>query len=123
MDQQTIFTQIKLDLEKKGYDVYDGDLPPESTPYPFIYLGEAQQVDAIAKGRLISGDIYQTIHVWHNNPRKRGTLSRIIEEVKDTCCRVAGANGAGIRSINSRILPDNTTQVPLVHGVIEADFI
>lgn len=42
--QQELFTKILKDLSALGFDVYDGFLPPEDTPYPFVYLGEVQQL-------------------------------------------------------------------------------
>ena len=50
--QQELFTKIKLELEKKGYSVYDGALPPLETPYPFIYLGDMQQIDDANKSAV-----------------------------------------------------------------------
>lgn len=43
--QQELFTTLKLELEKLGYGVYDGFLPPEDTPYPFIYLADSHLID------------------------------------------------------------------------------
>ena len=69
--QQELFTALKLGLETLGYSVYDGALPPEDTPYPFVYLGDFRQSDSAAKGEIY-GYVYPTIHVWHNNARQRG---------------------------------------------------
>ena len=41
--QQELFTELLLKLKELGYDVYDTFLPPEDTPYPFIYLADSQQ--------------------------------------------------------------------------------
>ena len=71
--QQEIFTRIKRDLERFGYGVYDGILPPEGTPYPFVYLGDSQSDDRPTKTQ-INGVVYQTIHVWSNTPKNRGTV-------------------------------------------------
>ena len=70
--QQELFTELLLQLKKTEYDVYDTFLPPEDTPYPFIYLADSQQTDTQTKSAAI-GNVYQTIHVWHNNPKQRGT--------------------------------------------------
>ena len=43
--QQELFAALLLALRKQGYDVYDGALPPEDTPYPFLYLGDSRQTD------------------------------------------------------------------------------
>ena len=120
--QQELFTAFKLALEAKGYAVYDGALPPEDTAYPFIYLGEFRQTDAELKN-AVTGIVYPMIHVWHNNWEQRGTVSKMLLDIK-TICRTLGhtTNFAWImRNINSRILADNTTKTPLLHGVFEAD--
>ena len=58
--QQELFTELLLRLKEKGYDVYDTFLPPEGTPYPFIYLADSQQTDDSNK-TAIFGNVYQTI--------------------------------------------------------------
>ena len=66
--QQELFTALLIAAREQGYDVYDGALPPEDTPYPFVYLADSRQADAETKDAVI-GSVYQTIHVWHNSPR------------------------------------------------------
>lgn len=120
--QQELFTAIKLALEEKGYAVYDGALPPENTPYPFIYLGDFQQIDTEHKN-AITGSVYPVIHVWHNKPGQRGTVSKMMLEIKFVCrCLERTPNFAWrVRNLNTRILADNTTKTPLLHGIVEAD--
>lgn len=55
--QQELFSTIKTELEDKGYEVYDGVLPHENTPYPFIYLGNMQQIDNEAKAQFLAAYI------------------------------------------------------------------
>ena len=120
--QQELFTALKLALEALGYDVYDDELPPEGTPYPFIYLGEFQQTD-IEHKNAITGTVYPTIDVWHNNREERGTVSKMLLDIK-TICRNLGhtTNFAWlVRNVSSRILADNTTNTPLMHGIVQAD--
>jgi hypothetical protein len=118
--QQEFFTRLKLDLEAKGYNVYDGALPPAGTPYPFIYLGDNMQSEQDTKSELI-GDVSQTVHIWHNSPEKRGTVSKMLVDVKATARAIAKTpNFAWLVRIGAqRILTDNTTKTPLVHGVVE----
>lgn len=121
--QQEIFTRIKKDLERFGYDVYDGILPPEGTPYPFVYLGDTTSDDRSTKTQ-INGLVYQTIHVWSNTPKNRGTVSEMLFEIKKLC-RIIGETQTfswSVRNINQRIIPDNTTGTPLLHGVLEIEF-
>ena len=74
--QQELFTKLLTEIKALGYDVYDGFLPPDGTPYPFVYLADSQQTDDANK-TAVFGNVYQTIHVWHNNPRQRGTVSKM----------------------------------------------
>lgn len=62
--QQELFTELLLEIKKLGYDVYDGDLSPDDIPYPFVYLGDSQQIDAAVK-TAVFGEVFQTIHIWH----------------------------------------------------------
>jgi hypothetical protein len=119
--QQELFTAYKLGLEAKGYAVYDGALPPENTPYPFIYLGDFRQSDQQLKN-AVNGFVYPTIHIWHNNPNQRGTMSAIIYDIKAVIYQIEKTNGFSwlVRSVDARIIPDNTTKTPLLHGIVEA---
>lgn len=121
--QQEIFTAIKLDIQRKGYKVFDGMLPPDKTPYPFIYLGDMQQIDDENKSAVF-GNVFFTIHIWHNSPKKRGTVSGMLLEVKDTCRHIEHTENFDwyVKNINQRIVTDNTTKAPLLHGILEVEF-
>lgn len=67
--QQELFSALLLELKKQYPDgVYDTFLPPEGTPYPFIYLADSDLNDRANK-TAVFGTVSQTIHVWHDNPR------------------------------------------------------
>lgn len=119
--QQEFFTRLKLDLEALGYDVYDGFLPPEDTPYPFIYLGDNNQSDKETKTAVI-GNVYQTVHVWHNNPKQRGTASAMVLAIKTACRKIEHTDNFSwvVQNISSRIFGDNTTKT-LLHGVVNVE--
>lgn len=121
--QQELFTKIKLDIEAKGYAVYDGELPPENTPYPFVYLGEFRQSDTGLKGAIV-GNVYTTIHVWHNSPKKRGTVSQMLLDIKTICRHIEHTDGFSwlFNSVTQRIITDTTTKQPLLHGVLELGY-
>ena len=121
--QQEFFTELFLRLKENGYDVYDGFLPPEGAVYPFIYLADSQQTDDANK-MAVFGNVYQTIHVWHNNPMQRGTVSGMLGTVKGICRRLRYTKSFAwdLRNIEQRILTDSTTKQPLVHGLLEVEF-
>lgn len=119
-EQQTLFTYL-VETLSKSYDVYDGMLPPEGAAYPFIYIGENQYMDDLYKGS-VGATITQTIHVYHNNVRKRGTMSKIIADIKAVCREMEESAGWLLTSCSAQILPDSTTSEPLLHGVIDVTF-
>lgn len=120
--QQELFTALKLGIEAKGYTVYDGVLPPDGTPYPFVYLGQFRQSDIELKNAVF-GSVYPQIHVWHDSPKKRGTVSQMLFDIKTVLRSIerTGSFAWCVRSISQDILADNTTKTPLIHGVIDAE--
>lgn len=121
--QQELFTKLLTEIKALGYDVYDGFLPPDGAPYPFIYLADSQQTDDANK-TAVFGNVYQTIHVWHSNPRQRGTVSKMLLAIKNTCRKLEHTDNFAwdVRNVNQRILPDKTTKQPLLHGLLEIEF-
>lgn len=121
--QQELFTAVKLGIEALGYAVYDGFLPPAGTKYPFVYLGEMRQQDTETK-TAVMGNVYFTIHVWSDTPKNRGTVSQMLLQIKRACRSVQHTKNFAwaVRTITQNIRPDNTTQTPLLHGIVEAEF-
>lgn len=121
--QQELFTELLLQIKALGYDVYDGFLPPEDTPYPFVYLSDSQQSDNENK-TAVFGTVYQTIDVWSNNPKNRGTVSSMLLAIKQTCRKLEHTSNFAwnLRNVEQKIIPDNTTKQPLLHGILEAEF-
>ena len=123
--QQELFTALlgKLRSEFGEEDVHDGFLPPEDPPYPFIYLADVRQSDSQTKSGM-TGSVTQTIHVWHNDHEKRGTVSGMLLKIKKLCAELEHTNNFGwlLTSIDTQIQPDTTTKRPLLHGVLEAVF-
>lgn len=118
--QQELFTALLVEL-KEHYDVYDGYLPPAGTEYPFVYLADSEQSDEANK-EAVFGTITQTIHVWHDNPKKRGTVSAMMLKIKQICRDASNTSGWMLTGMNQTILADDTTGARLVHGIIIAEF-
>lgn len=121
--QQELFTELLLRIKGLGYDVYDGCLPPEGTPYPFVYLGDSQQSDESNK-TAVFGIVYQSIHIWSNTPKNRGIVSAMLMAIKTACRQIdhTGNFSWMLRGAEQRILPDTTTKTPLLHGFLETEF-
>ena len=121
--QQELFTIFKLELEKLGYDVYDGFLPPKNTPYPFIYLADSKGTDEANK-TAVFGNVLQIVHVWHNNPKQRGTVSKMLLAIKSVARKINKTDNFSwfVMDVEQRILADTITSTPLMHGVLELKF-
>lgn len=120
--QQEFFSALLVALrDKYGTNVYDGFLPPEGTDYPFIYMADSQQVDDAGNKMQVLGDVYQTIHVYSNTPRSRGSISAILRDIKQTAYAITRTPSYQweMVGVNQQILPDNTTASPLLHGILE----
>lgn len=121
--QQELFTELLTEIKKLGYDVYDGFLPPDGTPYPFVYLADSQQIDEANK-TAVFGSVHQTIHIWCDNPKRRGTVSKMLLAIKNACRKLDHTENFAwnVRNVNQRILPDKSTKQPLLHGLLEIEF-
>ena len=123
--QQVMFTAIRQGcVALFGEDkVYDSGLPPDGTPYPFVYLADNQFVDDAGNKSLVIGNNYQTIHIWHDNPDERGTVSGMIAQVKSMCRKIRNTASFSwdFRNSDARILTDMTTKAPLLHAVITVE--
>ena len=125
--QQELYSRLLVDLRRyfkeSGYEVYDGALPPEGTPYPFVYLGDFRQNDTDTKTQTV-GSVFPTIHVWHNNTRQRGTVSMMLLAIISLCRTIKNTDNFSwmMKDVTQNIIPDSTTTTPLLHGTFEAEF-
>ena len=120
--QQELFTALLIALRAEGWDVYDGALPPDGTEYPFVYLGDSIQNDTANKSAVF-GHITQYIHVYHDNVRKRGTVSEMLLKIKTICRNIGTENHIWqVRGIDQHIMPDTSTAQALMHGALAVDF-
>lgn len=119
--EQEVYNAIYDICGNLGYDVYE-ERPDDSATYPFVDLGEQfDQKTPTNKDRLF-GNTQVTIHVWHT-ARKRGTFTEMIGNIEHEVWKLKSTPRFSLRinSVNKQFLTDNTTNVTLLHGVIEAD--
>ena len=119
--QQEFFTALRAALLSihPGM-VYDTFLPAEGTPYPIIYLAGTDQTELNTKSAPTVGRITQDVRIWHDDPRKRGTVSSLMADVK------AAARGIhytehykyDVTVTESRLTSDSSVSPPLVYGII-----
>ena len=117
-EQQEYFMALRQALKNKGYKVYDGALPPENTPYPFIYLaGSWNNPTDIKRGDL--GRITQVVQVW-GTYKMRGTISAISEDVLKIAQSIQTTENFAYKvrknETEQQILNDDTTTTPLMQG-------
>ena len=112
--QQELFTYFKTQL-----NAYDGQLPPQGTPYPFYYLADTRQQFGSAKSQD-HGYVTLIVHIWHNNDKQRGTVSEMMDTVLNTAGTLSETSTYKWSLIRNeteqQILADNTTTPSLMHG-------
>lgn len=121
--QQELFVRLYEDLKALGYDVYDAGLPPEGTPYPFIYLADTDGDDEETKTQTV-GEVMQRIRVYHNDPGQRGTVSKMILDIKNVCRKIRKTENFSwfVEHINYRIIPEAAGNSTLLHGPMTVTF-
>lgn len=121
--QQELFTELLIQIKRLGYDVYDGALPLDNAPYPFVYLADSQLIDDTNKSAIF-GTVNQTIHVWSNKPNHRGDVSAMLYAIKAVCRRLEHTSNFAwfLSNTTQRILSDTTTKQPLLHGIVEVEY-
>lgn len=116
--QQEFFMALRSALIARGYDVYDSVLPPENTPYPFIYLaGSWDNPQDIKTGDI--GKVRQIVQVW-GTAQMRGTITTLCGVVLETAKSIKEtehyAYHIRANETEQQILNDDTTNTPLMQG-------
>ena len=113
-----------ITLKEKGYDVYDREIPPENTPYPFIYMGDFLQADESMKGPCI-GEVSPSIYIY-GLLAKRGSVSKLALEIKELCHKLRRTEHFRWRckdNISQSMTKDYEGSTPLIQCLIEPIFI
>ena len=117
--QQEYFGALLVALREQ-FDTYDGELPPDGTPYPFVYIGDVTEGLERGYKNAESARLSYTVHVWHDDTGKRGTLSSMIAQVIETARNIEQTSNYRytFRSEDHTIMPDNSTSKALIHGIV-----
>lgn len=117
--QQDLHTTLMI-LCNKLAPTYDY-LPPEGTPYPFIFVGEDFSIDRATKSVII-GNFTKKIHVYEERT-KRGDLYKLINDIKYNVRLLNHSKHfyMSVYKMQDRVLIDNTTAQTLLHGIIDID--
>lgn len=119
---QEIHDELFRKSQALGFKTYT-HLPPDSTSYPFVTMGDVQLLPRPTKSHLI-GRVSVTVHVWGLiNSRK--TVSDMIGQLMLSFSQI---KSIGDRqwvmdlSSSSQIIKDNSTVDTLYHGIINLEF-
>lgn len=132
---QIAFCRIRKIIEDNfgKFATYDTVLPEVGMSYPFFYIGESFQSDELLKNSVV-GTINLTVHYWTDQVRARGKAVEEMRKFKSALYESENTlenedenaqndeTKVHFLRANSRILADNSTAVPLLHGVIELYF-
>ncbi len=117
---QEIFEKIIELSNESGYATFDY-LPDESQEYPFVYVGYQQNIDRITKTRFLGKTHIQLdVYAEHN---RRFEVSRILNDLLNVIQHHRKTTHFTYTVVNSesQIVGDNTTDIPLIHGILELE--
>lgn len=89
---------------------------PGNVPYPFVFVGEQLKQDVLIHKDYRNGETQVTVHVWHDNHKKRGTLSTMASNIETA---VKEKYGYRVIEANFQMLPNSSTGADLLHGIVE----
>ena len=112
-----MYSKLRRICDELGYSVYDY-VADSQAEFPFVVLGEQFSQTVREHKEYTAKDVQTTIHVWHNDWRQRGTVSKMLREIELAIVREFGVDG---EDVSTQILPDDTTGTALYHGILETD--
>ncbi|CAK1241233.1 hypothetical protein [Fructobacillus cardui] len=112
-------TVIELS-KKKGYDTFDY-LPDENQSYPFVFVGNQQNTDIQTKDRTL-GTTHIQIDVYAEFNYRSEVLT-IMDDLQATVidCQRTENFKYQVTNANQQMIADQSTDIPLWHGVLELD--
>jgi len=121
--EQIVFTELYRISTDLGFDTYDY-LPDSTAQYPFVHIGEQFVQSSRSNKTRVFPSTQITLHVWHNDRRKRGTVSTMLEAVEKELWQSRSMRHLDVQlnNVNKQILTDNSTASYLLHGTLEPDF-
>lgn len=117
-----VFDAVYTKCLEATSDVYDYVKPKgdgEDRPYPYIYVGEATLIDSLTKTQ-VNGQIVQTVHFWALREQRRelNDLMAMTQQEIRKLDRTPNYR-VTVRRVNPEIIPDNNSNQPLLHGVLD----
>lgn len=99
-----------------GEMVYD--YLPGDADYPFVFIGEQFSHNERWHKDNLDKQTQVTVHIYHNNWRQRGTVTKMMFDIEKSIIKEFGING---ELITTQLLPDNSTGTSLMHATLEPD--
>lgn len=120
-----LFCALYERIEKKHSDrITSGSIARIEKPYPFIHLGDVQELsDFQVKGGSF-GQASVAISVWHNNSREQGVLDSLLFDLRQCARQIeyTDSYGWGISGVSVEKLRDTTTSQPLMRGILNLEY-
>ena len=115
-----IYRQLFIECLKHHAKTYDY-LPEADAKYPFIYIGNSNDLDQSRSDLL--GTVDQTIHIYATS-EQRADLDVLKVKLHDSIRNIRQAFDYNVNLINytQRNINDNTDVLPLIHTVIDVSF-
>lgn len=116
--QQEVFTHC-LVLAKGLGAAYDY-IPDDGSAFPFFYIGEQFSLDQANK-TAVFGQVNQTIHLFHNDRRRRGDLSKLMEDFIQSLRKDKETRSYYIHilQVNQQVIYEKVGKESMLHGIIE----
>lgn len=115
-----IFRQSFLVCQSVTNNTFDF-LPDAQTKYPFVYVGEQQ--DLPTENFDMFGECTQTIHIYALRTQ-RGEIDKLSSSILNGLRKqnMAFDYNVSFKNHNYQIIPDNTDVQPLLHAIIDIRF-
>lgn len=125
--QNTFMLVKKLAIELFGADrVFDQELPPEGTPYPFVYIANQDTNRYPTKDNSIE-NVNQMVRFYHDDVEKRGTLDSMLYALRIEAGKqrfVVNNSAIRLNDYSTVISPEDAEAgLKLLHGVLTLSFI
>lgn len=111
---------------RKSYPgiVFDTILPPDKTPYPFIYLQSPFEIEDFRMKGAYFGQTEISIDVWHSDPKQRGTVDSLLFAIRQLARGLDKTKSYSwcLSECSLEYRPDTSTSQPLFRGTLSLSF-
>ena len=119
--QQQLFDAVFVKCRELTPNTFDY-LPCDGTQYPFVFVGEQFNDDKPFKG-IMGGQLTQQVHIYGLKSKRR-TASDLADDICSALRSIHKTTHFYFTNtaLSMRVLLDTTTQTPLIHMVISAEY-